>query len=193
MKRIETVFGLILEEALEKGNRKLTQAQLSRELRVSLSIVNAALNHLRKMHAVEVNRRNFVVADPKKILYYWASIRNLEKDVTYATRAGMTVGEIEKSMPPGAAYAAYSAYKFRFKDVPADYSEVYVYADAEEIKKRFPPSRERPNVFVLKPAGEAGEMKMTIANIFVDLWNMKEWYAKEFVEAMEARIDGILA
>lgn len=189
MKRIEMVYNLVLEEVLEKGNRKMTQAQLSRTLRISLSIVNAALNHLKKMHAVEVHTRNFVVVDAKKILYYWASIRNLEKDIVYATRAEMSVGEIEKSMPSGAVYAGYSAYKIRFGDVPADYSEVYVYADAEEIKKRFPLAKERPNIFVLKPSPE----RMTIANMFVDLWNMREWYAKDFLTALEMRIDGILA
>jgi DNA-binding transcriptional regulator YhcF (GntR family) len=189
MKRIEIVYNLVLEEVLEKGNRKMTQAQLSTTLRISLSIVNAALNHLKKMHAVEVHQRNFIVVDPKKVLYYWASVRNLEKDILYSTRAEMPVGEIEKSMPPAAVYAAYSAYKLRFKDVPADYSEVYVYSDKEEIEKRFPPSKKRPNLFVLKPA--AGNM--TIANMFVDLWNMKEWYARDFLGALEMKIDGILA
>lgn len=189
MKKIELVYNLILEEVLEKGNRKMTQAQLARALRISLSTVNAALNHIKKMHAVEVRPRNFVVVDPKKILYYWASVRNLERDIVYATRADMTVSEIEKSMPPAVVYAAYSAYKMRFRDVPADYSEVYVYGAEEEIRKRFPPSEKRPNIFVLKPAGG----KMTIANMFADLWNMKEWYARDFVVALEMKIDGILA
>ncbi|MDI6721807.1 MAG: hypothetical protein QMD85_05415, partial [Candidatus Aenigmarchaeota archaeon] len=117
-----------------------------------------------------------------------ASVRNIEKDVVYATRADLSVIEIEKAMPPGVLYAGYSAYKIKFKDVPADYSEVYVYGDGEGIRKRFSPSKSRPNVFVLKAAIE----KMTIANIFVDLWNMKEWYAKDFLISLEKRIDGIL-
>ena len=97
--------------------------------------------------------------------------------------AEMPVREIEKNMPAGIVYAAYSACKIKFKDVPADYSEVYVYGDPETVKKRFPPSKNRPNLFILSGPG-----KMTIANIFVDLWNMKEWYAKDFLAAMEAKI-----
>jgi len=34
--------------------------------------------------------------------------------------------------------------------------------------------------------------KATIAQIFVDLWNLKEWYAKDFLKAMEAKLNGIL-
>lgn len=86
-------------------------------------------------------------------------------------------------MPPDIVYAAYSAYKIKFKDTPADYSEVYVYGDPDKMRKRFPPSKNKPNLFVL--SGPGG---MTIANIFVDLWNMKEWYAKDFLTAMEAKI-----
>lgn len=191
MKKIELVYCYILEQVLEKKRSKMTQAEIATALKISLSTVNAAIAHIRKMNAVRVKLRSFEVADAKKILYYWASIRNIGKDIVYATRADMPADKIEKSMPAGIIYAAYSAYKIKLKDVPADYSEIYVYADekqAEKIKKRFPPSKSRPNVFVMKAPG-----KMTIANIFVDLWNMKEWYAREFVKEAEERIDGILA
>ena len=90
-------------------------------------------------------------------------------------------------MPSDVVYASYSAYKIKFRDVPADYSEVFVYGDPEKIKKRFPLSKGRPNLFVLAKGG-----KMTFANIFVDLWNMKEWYAKDFLAAMEGKINEAL-
>lgn len=184
MKKIELVYSYILEQVLEKKRKNATQAEIAVALNISLSTVNAAINHLRKMNAVKVKRRSFDIVDAKKVLLYWASIRNVDKDIIYATRSDMPVGEIEKNMPPGVVYAAYSAYKIKFKDAPADYSEVYVYGDAEKVKKRFPPSKSRPNLFVLSPPG-----KMTIANIFVDLWNMKAWYAKEFLNAMERRMN----
>ena len=186
MKKTERVYNYILEQALEKKRRALTQAEIAKALGVSLSIVNAAIGHLRKMGAVRVKPRGFDVVDARKILYFWASVRNLHKDIVYSTRADRPVGEIEKAMPPGIVYAAYSAYKIKFKDVPADYSEVYVYAgkEIEQIKKRFPASKNRPNLFVLK-----GELdRMTVATIFVDLWNMTEWYAKDFLTALEAKI-----
>ncbi len=193
MKKIELVFSYILEQALEKKRKAMTQAETAAALKISLSTVNLAVGHLKKMNAVRVNLRSLEIVDAKKILYYWASIRNVEKDIIYATRAEKSAGETEKNMPPGILYAAYSAYRIKFRDVPADYSEVYVYAtdekSLEKIRKRFLPSKNRPNVFVLAKGAE----KMTLANIFVDLWNMKEWYAKEFLTALERKIDGILA
>lgn len=183
MKKVELVYCYILEQALERKRKSATQAEIAKALGISLSTVNAAIGHLRKMNAVRVKLRSFDIVDVKKILYYWASIRNVEKDIIYATRADMPVSEIEKNMPPGIVYAAYTAYRIKFKDVPADYSEVYVYGDADKVKKRFPPSKNRPNLFVLSGPGS-----MTFANIFVDLWNMKEWYAKDFLNAMEAKL-----
>jgi hypothetical protein len=189
MKKMELVYNYVLEQVLEKKRTNMTQSGLSTALGISLSTINAAISHLERMGAVRVGLRSFGVVNAKKILYFWASTRNVSRDVVYATRADLPVAEIEKRMPPGVIYASYTAYKLRFGDVPSDYSEVYVYGDAEKIKKRFPPSKNKPNIFVIKE----GPQKMTIANIFVDIWNMKEWYAKEFLAALERRIDGILA
>lgn len=193
MNKIEFVFEEILYQVLEKKNNKLTQVYLSKELGISLSTVNLALKHLRKMNAVDVGLRSFTVIDPKKILLYWASIRNLEKDIIYKTRVELPVRKIESDMPHGITFGVYSAYKFRFKDVPADYSEVYVYADGG-VEERFLHSRNEPNLLVLKKDENLkryGELT-TIARTFVDLWNIPTWYAKDFLKQLEARIDGIL-
>ena len=79
-------------------------------------------------------------------------------------------------------FTAYSAYKLKFKDVPADYSEVYIYADneeTEEIKKRlakFKTSEKNPNLFILKKDQALSSCKsIPNAQLFVDLWNLKEW------------------
>jgi len=96
-------------------------------------------------------------------------------------------------MPNDIIFTAYGGYKFLFKDVPADYSEVYIYGDVD-IKKRFPLEKGTPNLFVLKKDSiiERYGKHTTIANTFVDLWNLREWYAKEFVKALEVRLHGIL-
>jgi predicted transcriptional regulator len=190
MKRTEEVYMEILFQAMEKKNKSLTQSYLAKTLNVSLSVVNLALQPLRKMNSINVKQRSFDVIDCRKILYCWASVHNLDKDIIYATRAEKSVREIESEMPADAIYAAYSGYKFMFKDVPADYSEVYAYSDSiEEIEKRFPKSSKTPNIFILK---KGNIKRMTAALLFVDLWNIREWYAKEFLHAMEARLDGIL-
>ncbi len=191
MKKIEHVYREVLYEAIEKKNKTLTQSYLSKALDISLSTVNHSLKPLKRMQAILIKKRGFDVIDVKKILYYWASIRNVEKDIMYKTRVEKSVKEIESEMPADVVYAAYSAYKFRFKDVPADYSEVYVYsANIEEIQKRFPKNNKVPNLFVLKK--DKNMKNMTLALIFVELWNLKEWYAKDFLKAMEARLNGIL-
>ena len=189
MKKLELIYNKIIEEAIENKNYKLTQKALSKELKVSLSTVNYALQPLKNMGAIKINLKNFEIINAKKILYYWASLRNLEKDIIYKTRVDMDVNNIEKSMPNSAIFTSYSAYKFKFKDVPADYSEVYVYCDKEEIRDRFKEIKGIPNLFILKKDIN----RLTIANLFVDLWNLKEWYAKDFLDALERRIDGILA
>ncbi len=189
MKKLELVYRELLSEAIEKRNRALSQAHLAKSLGISLSTVNHAIKPLKGMGAIKVRARSLEITDPKKVLLYWASIRNLEKDIIYRTRVSAPVVEIEKSMPGNVVFTAYSGYKFMFKKMPADYSEVYVYSDnAEEIKKRFPDNNNPPNLFVLK----GGIGKITLANIFVDLWNLKEWYAKDFLKEMEKDIYGLL-
>ena len=187
MKRIEEVYREILFQGIEKKNKMMTQSYLATTLNISLSIINLALKPLRKMNAVVVKQRNFNIIDVRKILYYWASIRNIEKDIIYKTRVNKPVKQIESEMPHNIIYGAYSAYKFKFSDVPADYSEVYVYSDKiEEIKERFPNNNMVPNLFVLKK--DQNMKEMTLALMFVDFWNLKEWYAKDFLEALEKRI-----
>ena len=122
MKRAEEVYREILFQSMEKKNNSLTQSYLAKALGMSLSVVNLALKPLRSMNAIKIKQRSFDIIDKKKILYYWASIRNLEKNIIYKTRVEKPVRKIESEMPNDIVYAGYSAYKFKFKDVPADYS-----------------------------------------------------------------------
>ncbi len=193
MKKIELVYMEILFQAIEENNRALTQSYLSSSLKISLSTVNLALKPLKKMNAVKIKKMGFDVIDIKKILYYWASKRDLEKDIIYKTRAELPVRDIEKQMPDNIVFTAYSAYKFKFKDVPADYSEIYIYG-GDDIKERFKESDKTPNLFILKKdsAMEKYGKTVTIANLFVDLWNLQQWYAKDFLKALEVKIGRIL-
>ncbi len=196
MKKIELVYREILFNAIEKRRKGLTQAELARTLHISLSTVNLALKPLVRMNAVRVKNRGFDVIDVRKILYYWASIRSIEKDIIYKIRLEMPVRDIEKLMPDDIIFTAYSAYKLKFRDVPADYSEVYAYA-SEEIKKRykqFGENKSNPNFFILKKDSSIDRYgkTVTIANLFVDLWNLGEWYANDFLRALEVKIGRVL-
>ncbi|MEW5936416.1 MAG: winged helix-turn-helix domain-containing protein [Candidatus Thermoplasmatota archaeon] len=186
---------IVYRELLESPDLGLTQLGLAKRLGFSLSTVNNALKPLVAMGAVKVLPRGLRVTDRKKLLLYWASVRDMEKDVVYSTRAEGLPSEIEKCMPADVIYTAYSAYKFRFGTVPADYSEVYVYSEAlEEIRKRFPAQHGPQNLFVLRMDRRLAEIsKENIApnsQVFVDLWNIREWYASEYVKDLGARIYG---
>jgi len=196
MKNAEFVLREILYQVMEKKNRTMTQSELSKHLKLSLSVVNSTVQKMQTIGAVEVHQRSLHVIDTKKILYYWASIRNIPKDILYSTRVEQPVKEIEKDASPTMIFTAYTGYKRIFHDVPADYSEVYIYGD-ETAKKRYPEKKGTkgvPNVYILTKDKlmERYGTKTTIANTFVDLWNIKEWYAKEFIQSMEEHINGIL-
>lgn len=168
-----------------------TQQAIAERLGISLSTVHHAISPLARIGAIEKRKFGLRIVDKEKILFYWANIRNIAKDVIYQTRAE-SVRDIEKMMPAKAIFTAFSGYKFRFDDVPADYSEIYVYADEEtlsEIKKRFPPLEGPANLIVLAKPPILESIKIVPNELlFVDLWNLKEWYAKEFVQALKKRM-----
>jgi len=169
-----------------------TQKEIAVGLGISLSTVNNALKPLSRIGAVEKRKFGLKLVDREKALAYWASARNLEKDIVYRTRSEMKITEIEKSIPSGVIFTAFTAFRLKFKDIPADYSEVYVYADEEgiaEIKKRFPQKEGPPNIIVLfMPKGFEKEKIVPSELMFVDLWNLKEWYAKEFLKALKQKM-----
>jgi len=192
MKKKEVLYRYILTEMLERKQLSFTQLSLSKKFGFSLSTVNNALKQLEAMGAVEKRTRSFNIIDLRKILILWATARNIAKDIRYTTRSDLPVQKIEGRMPTDAVFTAYSAYRFLYNEAPADYGEVYVYADGkalEEIKERFPKSKGPPNIFVLKkdeymPSGNI----VPIPQIYVDLWNLKEWYAKNYLDALERRL-----
>ena len=195
MSKKEIIWREILFQAIEQKNRQFTQKELAAKFSFSLSTVFNALKAPRQIEAIKVTGRNFQVIDIEKFLYLWATARNFKKDIIYQTRVDESVLNIEGLMPPSAIYGAYSAYRLKFKSAPADYDKVYIYsADIEEIKKRFPAvnavKTKTPNLIVLKAdkfLKNYGQTT-TLAQTFVDLWNLSEWYAKDFLEALKEKI-----
>ena len=176
-------------------NPETTQLELSKTLNVSLSTVNNAIHPLRNMGAVRVGQRKLTVLDKEKLLLFWASIKKLQNQILHKTRIDMPVDQVEKNMPSEVLFTAYTGYKFRYGDVPADYSEVYIYLNKDEIDSiitRFPHSKKMPNLVVLE--GDEHLFLVSKDNIvpdyqiFVDLWNLPEWYAKEFIIKLKERI-----
>lgn len=203
MKKIEIIWREMLFQAIEKKARQFTQKEIAQKFGFSTSTVFQALKVPRKMGAIRVTGRFFILEDPEKLLYHWASIRDLKKDIILAGQVDLPILEIEGRMPQGIVFGGFRAAKELLGgEIPADYDQVYVYsADIGEIKRRFNLKKtrlkkgERENLLVLKAdefLGKYGQTT-TFAQTFVDLWNLPEWYAKEYIRALKEKIDDLLS
>lgn len=198
MKKIEIIWRELLFETIEKRRFTFTQKDLSTKFHISTSTVSQSLRDLRRMGAVKVSGRFFEVTDAEKILYHWASHRDLTKDPAYQTHVNLPVMEIEGLMPPETVFATYSAVRLRFGEPPADYDQVYVFSpDPRRVKERFPPNKtkQKPNLFVFTadPFLAGYGQTTTLAQTFVDLWNLSDWYAKAFCNRVKEEIDDLLS
>lgn len=185
----------MLFQAIEKSNREFTQKDLALKFGYSTSTVFQALKPLRQMGAVKVTGRNFVVEDPEKLLYHWASFRSLSKDIILSGRVDLSVGEIEGLAPPECVFGGYRAALEYLSEAPADYDKVYLYSHGtKEILGRYDIGKGRPNLFILKTDDFLTSYNgvTTIAQTFVDLWNIEDWYAKEFTKVLKEKINEFL-
>ena len=198
MTKKEIVWREILFQATENKKTEFTQKEIAQKYGFSLSTVFNALKIPRSANAVE-GKRGFKIRDIEKFLYLWATFRKIKKDIIYQTAVKKGVFEIEGEMPPAVIFGAYSAFLKKHKEAPADYDKVYVYLEEEEIdelKKRFPFKKGYPNLIVLKsdlwlknPAFSLGKGGVTPdCQTFVDLCNLPEWYAKDFLNALKFKI-----
>ena len=193
MRKIETIWHHILVEALQ-GSFKHTQQDLAIKYNYSLSTVNYALGVPSKIGAIRKTSKFFILEDFYKLLYYWASTRNLENDIAYETYYPGPILKAESEIPAGSIYAGYTAAKILLHEAPADYDKLYCYfEDIANFKERFPINNERhPNVFVIKKTENMLGGITTLPQTFVDIWNMRDWYAKDFTKGLEEKMHGIL-
>lgn len=194
MLKKELIWREILFKCFTEGVLTFTQKELAKKLKVSLSTVNNALALPRRAGAIVVTGRNFQIKDKEKFLLLWASHRRLGKEIVYQTRVNTSVRDIEGLMPPGAIFGAYSAFVRKYHDSPADYDAVYVYTDAKllpEIKRRFPFAKGTVNLTVLRadPALKIYGGLTPDVQTFVDLWNLPQWYAKDFLKDLKVKLN----
>lgn len=195
MKKIEIIWRELLFQAIEKKNRQFTQKEVAEKFGFSTSTVFQALKIPRKMGAVRVTGRFFILEDPEKLLYHWACVRNLGKDIILKGKVNAPVLEIEGRMPPDIIFGGFTAAKWLLGESPADYDKVYIYAkNTQSINERFKFEKGKENLIVLKtdPFLSIYGQITPIAQVFVDLWNLSEWYAKEFVKVLKEKIDELL-
>ena len=186
---IEDVYGYIGRHA-ESGRKRFTQKEIADAFNGSLGVVHYALRPLARIGAVRKMTRGFELMDWRKFLVHWASVRRMR--FVYRTCSGVDVGTVEATMPP-VLFTAYSGAKIYYGLNPSDYSECHVYGDAGEVKKRFPPGEGKEDVFCLEmPRFLDGLEKTPMTLLYVDLWNLGTWYAREFLDAVERKLHGIL-
>jgi hypothetical protein len=194
MTKKEVIWREILFQAIENKKFEFTQKELAQKYGFSLSTVFNSLRIPRSSSAIE-GKRGFKIRDLEKFLYLWATFRKIKKEILYQTSVKKGVFDIEGEMPTNVIFGAYSAFLKKYKEAPADYDKVYVYIEEknlEEIKKRFPPQKGYQNLIVLKadPWLKNFGFLTPDCQTFVDLWNLAEWYAKDFLNALKEKILG---
>lgn len=192
MTKKEIIWREILFQAMENKKTKFTQKELAQKFGFSLSTIFNALKVPRNANIIE-GKRGFEVRDIEKFLQLWATFRNLKKDIIYQTNVPKLIREIEGEMPPNVIFGAFSAFLKKYKTAPADYDKVYIYYSEdkiEEIKNRFPYQKGYPNLIILKADPWLKNFGAITPNCqtFADLWNMGEWYAKDYLNGLKDKI-----
>lgn len=190
MFKIEYVWRELLDRVIEKRNPDFTITELANKFSLSTSVVNHALIPLRNLNIVKINKTSSKVIDWERLLFFWATRRNLKKEIIYSTFSPRAVYDREGLMPPDVIPTAFTSFRYSLNKTPADYDHIYFYSNKiEKITKRFPVSKRLPNIFILKPdLYLLKSKKLGLAQLFVDLWNLPEWYAKDFQEATLLKI-----
>lgn len=193
MNKKEIIWREILHQTIENKKIEFTQKELAQKYGYSLSTIFNALKIPQRSGAIKKSGRGFKIEDKEKFLYLWATMRNLGKDIIYQTNVSESSREIEAEMPPGIIFGCFSAYLKKYGSPPADYDKVYVYADGktlEELKIRFPKKDGYANLTVLSADPILSSLGKITPDVqtFVDLWNLPEWYAKDFLNVLKEKI-----
>ena len=189
----EIVWREILHQAITNKKHKTTQKEIAQKYDFSLSTVFNALKNLRQTGAIEVGVKGIKLTNPKKMLYFWATFRKFKKDIIYKTNVSKNIHQIEGEIPPEAIFGKSSAFNKKYKNPPADYDKVYVYIEEDKlnkIKERFPFKKGYENLIILKAdpwLKDFGQITPD-CQTFVDLWNIPEWYAEDYLKELKKKI-----
>ena len=191
MLKIECVWRELLYQAIEKHQANFTITNLAHKFKLSTSLISHALTPLRQLGIINIGKNKSSIIDTERLLFFWATRRNLKRDIIYQTYSPLSSFEREALLPPTVTPTTYSAYRFYYNEPPADYENIYFYGyQLAEIKKRFPENlKKTANLFILKPDPYLKNyQRIPTAQIFVDLWNLSDWYAKDFSDALLLKI-----
>jgi len=182
MFKIEYIWRELLDRVIEERNPDFTIIELAKKYSLSTSVVNHALIPLRNLNIVKINKTLSKVVDWERLLFFWATRRNLKKDIIYSTFSPLPVYDREGLMPSEVISTGFTSFRYLLNKTPADYDHIYFYSNKiEKITKRFPNNKRPSNIFILRPDPYLlKSKKLGLAQLFVDFWNLPEWYAREF-------------
>ncbi len=186
--RVEAVWRHLLVLALDEGERRSSITKLSGQLGFPVSTIHQALERPRSMGAIKAGFDGVRVVDPKRLQLLWAARRDLVADLVYETRVALSVEEIEGRLPLSAIPTAFTAYvRLQGRNLVADYEEVVVYGTANELRRRFPPKKGKPNLIVLDPDPLLARYGAVAprCQIYADLFNLPSWQAQRFLRSMD--------
>ena len=199
MKKIETIWHHILQNAVSERAFKHTQKAIAEKFGYSVSTVHHALRIPSEIGAVRKSGKFFVLQDFTKLLYYWASVRSLKRDTLIVLQCDESMRELEGRALPNSIFGGYAAATHHLVEPPADYSKTIFYIKEKEISNfehRFAGKKDKNgNVIALKmPDALSGARPYTsLPWTFVDLWNMHDWYARDFCKALEEKMHEIIS
>lgn len=194
MKKNEFIWRHLLIQTLNHQNIFQQQA-LASLFKVSSSTVNLAIKPLRELGGIKVEKRGFQVIDYEKILFHWANHRRLSTDVKFQLCVNLSILEIEGRLPDKTITTAYSACREQFIEPPTQYDKIYCYHSfPQTVIDRFQGEivPGPANLFVLQ-ADPYLKSPISLPHLFVDLWGLSDWYAKEFTNLVQSKMHELLS
>src|SRR5260370_23696306 len=191
--RTEMVWRHLLVAAFDLGVRRSSLTELSVELDIPVSTIHTALERPRAIGGVSGSASGVRVLDPKRLQLLWDEQRDLNRVLVYATGVPMAVREIEARLPVSAIPTAYTAFVLHEgRNLVADYEQVVVYADANEVRRQFPSRRGEANLLVLEadPLLSRYGRVAPRCQVDADLFNLPTWQAHRFPRAPDGKLLG---
>ena len=198
MLKREIVWRQIADDVLEDRRTTFHQRELAAELGMSPGNVHLALEPLRAVGAARVVGKNLVVRDVRKILLLWAARRQPSRPLAAFTSMEHA-RDLGRVLPPGLALTSFAGFVARYGDEPAPFSvaRAYVRPDDEatlvELRRRF---NESPDVGAATLIVHAADSVLARnlpeivgpAQLYVDLWGEADFFASDYLRALEGRL-----
>lgn len=191
MRKTNWILREILFRVYEQGESFMSQRSVAESCGCSLDAVNRMVSRLEGFGAVERKPFGFRVLQPKKILTYWASTRNLWADLVYSTYSPEPAEEILRRLSGDYLPTSFWGCREKFPDLPP-VERVHVYGPPERARALFSPKEAEPNLFVFKMDPHLSKVSpkgVPLVQLYVDLWQLGEPLAERYLMRVEETLE----